>query len=46
MPDADLRIRPLPERQSRGLRQAASTVFVLTAVLPLLIFTRSTSSTR
>jgi hypothetical protein len=30
---------PAPDRRSKGLRQAASTVFVLTALLPLLIFT-------
>jgi hypothetical protein len=30
---------PILDRRSRGLRQAASTVFVLTAVLPLLILT-------
>jgi hypothetical protein len=30
---------PVTARRSRGLRQAASTVFVLTAVLPLLIVT-------
>src|SRR5437764_12523638 len=30
---------PVFDRRSKGLRQAASTVFVLTAVLPLLILT-------
>jgi len=30
---------PVLDRRSKGLRQAASTVFVLTAVLPLLIVT-------
>src|ERR1051326_5358404 len=36
---ADTRKRTVVDRRSRGLRQAASTVFMLTAILPLLILT-------